>query len=77
MRYWCLPLSEGEKFCHFCGAKQENLCPQCGAVVEKGIAFCPACGAKMSGKKLCKNCKAEVQPGEKFCKACGTKVDEE
>ena len=54
-------------------------CPQCGADVQAGVAFCSACGAampkdqpvKMDELEQCGNCGAMVKKGIRFCTACG------
>ena len=57
-------------------AKQMNLCPNCGASLVDGQAFCPMCGASTSGEKhICSKCGAELQQGQDFCPKCGTKAN--
>ena len=64
-------------------------CPQCGAGIPEGAAFCPECGTKMAvleteekapqqaEKLFCMNCGAQLLSGAKFCMTCGTKVEQE
>lgn len=63
-------------------------CPNCGAQVPAGAAFCDNCGTPMAGvpsrpgpaagagpaagQSRCPNCGESVMPGEAFCGNCGT-----
>lgn len=60
-----------------------RTCPQCGADVQRGFAFCTNCGKKMETeeekkpevkKSFCPNCGKEVPEGYAFCNFCGTKL---
>lgn len=54
-------------------------CPQCGAEVQSGVAFCSSCGAPMPKVQLvntddlvrCEGCGAMVKKGVRFCTSCG------
>ena len=54
-------------------------CPQCGAEVQSGAAFCSSCGTPMpKGQSVntddlvrCDSCGAMVKKGVRFCTACG------
>lgn len=61
-----------------------NTCPQCGAKISKGMAFCSGCGFKLpvveqpaaAGQaSFCTNCGAPIAAGSAFCTSCGKKVD--
>lgn len=55
-------------------------CPNCGAQVPAGAAFCDNCGASLAGVAArpatgglrCAVCGESVMPGEAFCGNCGT-----
>ncbi|RPI21458.1 MAG: hypothetical protein EHM61_24720 [Acidobacteria bacterium] len=44
-------------------------CPQCKAVVDPQVNFCPSC--RFSFRQTCPQCKAAVDPGDRFCPKCG------
>ena len=54
-------------------------CASCGAQLEYGAKFCPACGAACPGpvapapaaKTWCPSCGVENKAGAKFCTGCG------
>ena len=54
-------------------------CPQCGAEVQSGAAFCSSCGTPMPKAQpvntddlvRCDSCGAMVKKGVRFCTACG------
>lgn len=54
-------------------------CPQCGAEVQSGVAFCSSCGAPMPKVQpvntddlvRCEGCGAMVKKGVRFCTSCG------
>ena len=54
-------------------------CPQCGAEVQSGVAFCSSCGAPMPKVSpvntddlvRCESCGAMVKRGMRFCTSCG------
>lgn len=57
-------------------------CPQCGAKIAKGSAFCGECGCKLpeqadavSQTHVCATCGAALAAGAAFCSSCGTKVN--
>lgn len=64
-----------------------NICPNCGAQVNRSSKFCDRCGTEMqrialSGntaevKPKCPNCGAEVEENSTFCGECGTKLTAE
>ena len=47
-------------------------CFSCGKEIQKGVKFCPECGAKQE-KRVCK-CGATIDDGAKFCPECGEKI---
>lgn len=59
-----------------------NTCPQCGAKISKGMAFCSNCGCKLpTGPQprpeelaTCDSCGAPIMPGSAFCTSCGKKL---
>lgn len=67
--------------------KGVQRCPQCGAEVPRGNAYCSYCGAKIEQPQnaqpqnetilKCANCGNEIKPGMKFCTACGTPVGQQ
>lgn len=63
--------------------KGVQCCEKCGAEVEKGFAFCSACGAPMpivstdediSDSIKCNNCGTFVKKGMRFCTSCGKPI---
>ena len=55
-------------------------CPECGAEVVAGAAFCNACGKKIElqpapGTKFCPQCGAVVAESNRFCNRCGAKFE--
>lgn len=50
--------------------KTQVSCPNCHAIVQKGVKFCPSCGGKLGNE--CPNCGASIDPGTKFCPECGS-----
>ncbi len=62
-----------------------NVCPSCGAEVNRSSRFCDRCGTEMvrtaldheEAKPTCPSCGAEVEGGSAFCGACGAKLNEE
>ena len=62
-------------------AKGIKTCPQCGAEVPDGSAFCSSCGYRMpvveaipENMVKCQNCGALVSKDMRFCTNCGTPV---
>ncbi len=60
-----------------------DTCPQCGAKVGKGMAFCSSCGFKLPVQEtpaaeqpsaFCSNCGAPVAANSAFCTSCGQKI---
>jgi hypothetical protein len=55
-------------------------CPQCGAVVVAGAAFCQTCGAAQAPQKeatpvlFCVHCGAQLREGARFCPKCGQTI---
>lgn len=62
------------------GAQAGPRCPQCGAAVVPGAAFCQACGARLAGEEkpapaqFCIHCGGQLRPGARFCPQCGQGV---
>ncbi len=58
--------------------KAADSCPQCGAHVGKGVAFCAACGYKLPvpepSAAFCTGCGTALTPGSAFCPSCGQKI---
>lgn len=62
-------------------------CPNCGAEVSAGSAFCNSCGTKMpqeqkeepvpEGMRRCPGCNALVSVENAFCNQCGIKLEPE
>lgn len=59
-------------------------CPNCGADVAHGSAFCNSCGQALAQNepaiapadgKVCPSCGAVVADGNLFCNNCGTKIE--
>ncbi len=59
-----------------------DTCPQCGAKISKGMAFCSGCGHKLFDEKqpvaeqslFCSNCGAQISADSMFCTSCGQKI---
>ncbi|MDD4137859.1 MAG: zinc ribbon domain-containing protein [Methanoregula sp.] len=54
--------------------KKTVYCPRCNAPVPPDIAFCEACGARVSPPPACSLCGTLLEPGSRFCPSCGTMV---
>ncbi|HCT90574.1 MAG TPA: hypothetical protein DF613_04200 [Lachnospiraceae bacterium] len=61
-----------------------NSCPNCGAKIRQGMAFCSGCGYKLpvveqpapsAQAAFCTNCGAPITPGSLFCTSCGKKIE--
>ena len=50
----------------------ELPCPQCGAAMPPGSAYCSKCGKAL--KPTCPHCGAALQTADAFCPACGKSV---
>lgn len=59
-------------------------CPNCGADVASGSAFCNSCGQALAQDepapaptdgKVCKSCGAAVPDGNLFCNNCGARLE--
>lgn len=63
--------------------KGTEVCPNCGAEIESGSAFCSSCGAKLPEKPIepvkeqltCPNCHEPVEEGSRFCTNCGQPLE--
>lgn len=53
-------------------SKDGIVCPSCGALNDKGSAFCKKCGTALS--KKCPSCGADLDADASFCDKCGTKL---
>ena len=61
-----------------------SRCPNCGAKIRPGMAFCSGCGARLvqaepaqpAAQAFCQNCGAPLAPGAAFCTSCGTRVEQ-
>lgn len=60
-----------------------TACKQCGATVNKSMAFCGSCGCKVEHEQpakteapaaFCSNCGSPVTGGSVFCSSCGGKI---
>lgn len=64
-----------------------NSCPQCGAKINKSMAFCSGCGYKIPPAEevasaepapapapTCSGCGASLSEGAMFCTSCGMKI---
>ncbi len=52
------------------------ICPACGAIVERNMTFCVACGRRMVGEMEpapCTSCGTLIPVGEVFCPGCGAR----
>jgi predicted nucleic acid-binding Zn ribbon protein len=55
-------------------------CPNCGAAVVPGAAFCQSCGTRLvkeeppAPARFCVHCGAELREGARFCPTCGQSV---
>ncbi|HXK61581.1 MAG TPA: zinc ribbon domain-containing protein [Acidobacteriota bacterium] len=47
-------------------------CPQCGAVIEPSVNFCPSC--RFALRPTCPQCKSAINPGDRFCPKCGREL---
>ena len=64
--------------------KTVGRCPNCGAKIRPGMAFCSGCGARLvqaepaqpAAQAFCQNCGAPLAPGAAFCTSCGTRVEQ-
>ena len=60
-----------------------SLCPQCGAKISKGMAFCSNCGCKLAvpekpaeeATRFCSSCGAAIPADSLFCPSCGSRVE--
>jgi predicted amidophosphoribosyltransferase len=68
------------------GELEEGVCPQCGAQLRPGIAFCGKCGYGFEEAKgevpeapgvECPKCGHPLKPGTQFCGRCGYRLGEE
>ena len=61
-----------------------SRCPNCGAKIRPGMAFCSGCGARLvqaepaqpAAQAFCQNCGAPLAPGAALCTSCGTRVEQ-
>ena len=54
-----------------------RLCASCGAALQQGVKFCPACGVKVEAPASpgsCPSCGASITADAKFCPDCGAKL---
>ena len=58
------------------GTNPTDVCPNCGATLGDGQAFCPKCGTPKGGmkKNICGKCGTELRDGQEFCPKCGQKA---
>jgi len=55
-------------------------CPNCGAAVVAGAAFCQACGTRLPQEEppaavmFCIHCGAQLRTGARFCPQCGQSI---
>lgn len=62
--------------------KTTDTCPNCGAKINKGMAFCSGCGHRLvaevsapdKGTMFCSGCGAQIPADSTFCTACGQKI---
>lgn len=64
--------------------KGVTRCPQCGAEVQNGVAFCSTCGFQMPKMDAsnddtikCIHCGGIIKKGMRFCTSCGKPVNQE
>lgn len=61
-----------------------SRCPNCGAKIRPGMAFCSGCGAKLvqpepakpAAQGFCSSCGAPLAAGAAFCTSCGARVEQ-
>jgi predicted nucleic acid-binding Zn ribbon protein len=57
--------------------KPETRCPNCGAIVIAGGAFCQGCGTRLAEQpkpapvRFCVKCGSQLREGARFCPQCG------
>ena len=53
-------------------------CPNCGAAVVAGAAFCQSCGTRLVEEpppvRFCPKCGAQLREGARFCPKCGQAI---
>lgn len=77
-------LMESEEKIRTCRQQIQDIkgvirCPQCGAEIQSGAAFCSSCGTPMPKVQpvntddlvRCEGCGAMVKKGVRFCTSCG------
>lgn len=52
-------------------------CESCNAAVERGVRFCPNCGARMPAPEVetCPDCGAVRADNARFCESCGHRFE--
>ncbi|MBM1154827.1 zinc ribbon domain-containing protein [archaeon] len=59
-------------------ARPTATCPNCGSPVSPEAAFCPVCGAQITGAapaaRTCPQCGSVVPEGSAFCPTCGASL---
>ncbi len=70
-------------------AKQNRICPTCGAHAVGDLPFCMVCGNRIDGEpekkekpapsrgRVCRNCGAVAMGDLPFCTECGSRIDAE
>jgi len=61
--------NKGTKKVHKQQTDNTFKCPTCGAVIHKGVTFCPTCK-----QRLCNKCGAAVKKNDKYCPVCNKKL---
>ena len=54
--------------------REGKPCPNCGAPVPEGLAFCDSCGLRVTPPPSCAKCQLPLAPDTNFCESCGTPV---
>ena len=86
MKEWCDGIKASQQQVQVYKEQIQTLkgtvsCPNCGAEVSSGSAFCNVCGTKIEHKvpkasagRICPVCGASVPESAAFCTSCGTKI---
>lgn len=65
----CNRLLEGQEVVE---SPKQPRCPECGALIVEGDAYCGKCGQRLVTVFRCPQCEAEVEEEDNFCRKCGS-----